>query len=70
VTNPTTADVLALDSHRAVLVATVLRIETPLRCIAERLLASGQRSNTSPGRARKHLGPTTTGVECCDCDYF
>jgi hypothetical protein len=63
VTIPKTADVLALDSPRAVLAATIERIEAPMRYIPERLLATGQFSNTSPGRARKHLVPTTTGVE-------
>jgi hypothetical protein len=38
VTIPTTADVLALDSPRAVLAATMVRIETPLCCIPERVL--------------------------------
>jgi hypothetical protein len=59
VTIPTTADFLGRDSSRAVLAATMLRIETPMYGITERLLATGQRSNTSPGRARKHLEPTT-----------
>jgi hypothetical protein len=68
VINPTTADVLSLDSSRAVLAATMVRIEIPLHCIPERLLTTGQRSNTSSGRARKHLEPTTTGVEYCECD--
>ena len=70
VTDPTTADVLALDSPRAVIAATMVRIVTPLRCIPERLLATGQRSNTSSSRARKHLVPTTTGAECCERDHF
>jgi hypothetical protein len=63
VTSPTTADVLALDSPRAVLAATMVRIETPLHCVHERHIATGERSNASSGRARRHLVPTTTGVE-------
>jgi hypothetical protein len=70
VTNQTTADVLTLDSPRAVLAATMVRIETPLRCIPERLLATGQCSNTSSGRARKDLVPTTTGVEWLRLRHF
>ena len=62
-TNPTTAYVLALDCSRTVLAATVVRIESTLRCIPKRLFATGQRSNTLSDCARKHLVPTTTGVE-------
>ena len=54
---------LGLDSSRAVLVATMLRLINPLRCTPERLVATGEFTNTSSGRARKHLVPTTTGVE-------
>jgi hypothetical protein len=66
VTIPTTADFLEIHSPDAVLAATMVRIETPSRCMHKRHLATGQHSNTSSGRARKHLVPTTAGVECCD----
>jgi len=64
------SDCLALVSSRAVLAATMLRIKPLLRGITERLLATRQRLNTSLGRARKHLVPTTTAVDGCDCDHF
>jgi hypothetical protein len=63
-------DVLALDSSRAVLAATIVRMKTPLGCIPKRLLATGQCSSKSSGRPRKRLVPTTTGVDGCDCDHF
>ena len=63
VLSPTNSDCLALVSTRAVLAATMLRIKYLLRGIIERLLATGQRLNTSPGRACKNLGPSTTAVE-------
>jgi hypothetical protein len=54
---------LALDSSRAVLVAAMLRLINPLRGTLERLLATGERSNTSSGRAHMHLVPRMAFVE-------
>jgi hypothetical protein len=54
---------IGLDSSHAALTAPMVRSITPLRYTPERLLATGERSNTSSGRAPKHLVPTTISAE-------